>query len=141
MAKRSIEEVLDDVRKFKSAGLSTFQAMAASMDDREWDDLVELIDRLQRFWKQHDGDPLNTGRNICVEKMLAEIVRLQSWTERLQGYNRTQDAEIERLLAERKEAIAAERERCAKIAEHLNGWGSSPNPELVAHIAKIIREN
>ncbi len=36
-------------------------------------------------------------------------------------------------------AIAAERERCAQIAEHLNGWGGKPNHELARHIAKVIR--
>lgn len=38
------------------------------------------------------------------------------------------------------EIIAGERERCAKIAEHLNGWGNPPAPELADHIAQIIRE-
>jgi hypothetical protein len=33
----------------------------------------------------------------------------------------------------------AERERCALIAEHLNGWGSRPCPELADHIAAAIR--
>lgn len=36
-------------------------------------------------------------------------------------------------------AVARERERCAKIAEHLNGWGNPPAPMLAAHIAKVIR--
>lgn len=36
-------------------------------------------------------------------------------------------------------AVAAERERCAQTAEHLNGWGEKPNPELATHIAKAIR--
>lgn len=27
---------------------------------------------------------------------------------------------------------------CSEIAAHLNGWGVPPNPELAAHIAKII---
>lgn len=44
--------------------------------------------------------------------------------------------EIERL----RTALAAERERCAQIAEHLNGWGYPLAPELAAHIAKVIRE-
>jgi hypothetical protein len=49
----------------------------------------------------------------------------------------TQDASI-------AEAVAAERERCATIAEHLSGWGSARNAksrasELAAHIAKVIR--
>ena len=51
------------------------------------------------------------------------------------------DAENARLA----DAVAAERERCANIAEHLNGWGSAPTGkeravELAAHIAKIIRQ-
>lgn len=42
------------------------------------------------------------------------------------------------------QAIADERERCAQIAEGLNGWGSARKgndraSELAAHIAKIIR--
>lgn len=37
-------------------------------------------------------------------------------------------------------AILAERERCAKIAEHLNGWGSDCGRGGHAmHIAKCIR--
>ncbi len=39
----------------------------------------------------------------------------------------------------RSGGIALERERCAQIAEHLNGWGHPPAPELAAHIARIIR--
>lgn len=31
-------------------------------------------------------------------------------------------------------------ERCANIAQHLNGWGEMPNPGLAEHIAKTIRE-
>ena len=43
------------------------------------------------------------------------------------------------------EGVDAERERCASIAEHLNGWGSARSgkeraAELAAHIAKIIRD-
>ena len=37
------------------------------------------------------------------------------------------------------DAIEKERERCAQIAEHLNGWGSPRAPDLAAHIAKCIR--
>lgn len=37
-------------------------------------------------------------------------------------------------------AVAAERERCAQVAENLNGWGRKPNHELAQHIAKIIRQ-
>lgn len=53
MPKRTVEEIIADVRAFKSAGLSTFQAMAAAVNEEEWDDLLEVIDRLQRFWKSH----------------------------------------------------------------------------------------
>jgi hypothetical protein len=38
-----------------------------------------------------------------------------------------------------RQAVEAERERCAQIAEHLNGWGSRPCPELADHIAAAIR--
>ncbi len=43
------------------------------------------------------------------------------------------------------EAVAAERERCAIVAEHLNGWGRARSgkeraAELAAHIAKVIRQ-
>jgi hypothetical protein len=38
------------------------------------------------------------------------------------------------------QAVTRERERCARIAEHLNGWGSKPAPLLAAHIAKVIRQ-
>jgi len=41
--------------------------------------------------------------------------------------------EVARAIGER------ERERSASIAEHLNGWGAQPNPELANHIAKVIR--
>lgn len=34
---------------------------------------------------------------------------------------------------------AAERERCAKVAAHLNGWGVTRAPELAHHIAATIR--
>jgi hypothetical protein len=37
--------------------------------------------------------------------------------------------------------IASERERCAQIAEGLNGWGSKKSQpgEIAEHIAKVIR--
>ena len=35
-------------------------------------------------------------------------------------------------------AILAERERCADVARHLNGWGYPPAPALADHIANII---
>lgn len=38
-----------------------------------------------------------------------------------------------------REAVEREREACAEIAEHLNGWGSRPCPELAHHIAAAIR--
>lgn len=40
-----------------------------------------------------------------------------------------------------REARLAERERCAKIAEHLNGWGNLATQQsgLAEHIAKVIR--
>lgn len=53
MAKRSIEEVIAEVRLWRERGMSTFQAMACTMNEQEWDDLLELIDRLQDFWKRH----------------------------------------------------------------------------------------
>jgi hypothetical protein len=39
------------------------------------------------------------------------------------------------------QAIAGERERCAQIAEHLNGWGSrkTPKKQVAEHIASVIR--
>jgi hypothetical protein len=27
--------------------------MAATMNEAEWDDLLELVDRLQKFWSTH----------------------------------------------------------------------------------------
>jgi hypothetical protein len=41
------------------------------------------------------------------------------------------------------EGVDAERERCASIAEHLNGWGASGTHgrELAEHIAKVIRDH
>ena len=59
MPKRTIEEVLEKVKAFKSAlGISTFQAMAASLEDQEWDDLLILIERLQQFYMEHsDAKP------------------------------------------------------------------------------------
>lgn len=49
---------------------------------------------------------------------------------------------IEQLPAHIATAIAAERERCALIAEHLNGWGNEATQQsgLAKHIAKIIRD-
>lgn len=38
-------------------------------------------------------------------------------------------------------AIMAERERCAQIAEHLNGWGSCGSNGHAEHIARIIRKS
>lgn len=38
------------------------------------------------------------------------------------------------------EGVDDERERCASIAEHLNGWGKKPNHELANHIAATIRQ-
>lgn len=58
MPKRSVEAVIAEVKLFKAAGASTFQAMAATMNDEEWDDWLELTERLQRFWKAH-ADPVS----------------------------------------------------------------------------------
>ena len=49
-------------------------------------------------------------------------------------------AERDAAIAERDDAIAAERERCAQVAEHLNGWGSDCGKGGHAmHIAAAIR--
>jgi hypothetical protein len=45
----------------------------------------------------------------------------------------------DQMLAYGEARALAERERCALIAEHLNGWGSRPCPELADHIAAAIR--
>lgn len=39
-------------------------------------------------------------------------------------------------------AVANERERCALVAHHLNGWGNKATRQsgLAEHIAKIIRQ-
>lgn len=44
--------------------------------------------------------------------------------------------EIERL----RRALLQEREDCAHVAEHLNGWGLPQCADLAHHIAKCIRE-
>ena len=51
----------------------------------------------------------------------------------------TTQTEINRAI---KEAVEAERERCALVAEHLNGWGNEATRQsgLARHIAKVIRE-
>lgn len=43
-------------------------------------------------------------------------------------------------VAAYNEGVDDERERCASIAEHLNGWSKKPNQELANHIAAVIRE-
>jgi hypothetical protein len=43
-------------------------------------------------------------------------------------------------VAAYNEGVDDERERCASIAEHLNGWGKKPHQELANHIAAMIRE-
>jgi hypothetical protein len=45
-----------------------------------------------------------------------------------------QDSEA-RVAHARQEAL----EEAAKVAGHLNGWGTTPHPELAAHLAKCIR--
>jgi len=47
---------------------------------------------------------------------------------------------VQAFAAHRIAAEAAQRERDAQIAEHLNGWGSNPCPALADHIAQAIRE-
>ena len=42
-------------------------------------------------------------------------------------------------VAAYNDGVDDERERCAAIAEHLNGWGKKPNHELANHIAATIR--
>lgn len=42
--KRTIEQMIADVRCLKATGASTAQAMAATLTDAEWDDLLELIE-------------------------------------------------------------------------------------------------
>lgn len=59
MAKRSIEQIIDETKQFKAVGMSTLQAMAATLEDAEWDDLIILIERLQAFWRSH-ADQQNT---------------------------------------------------------------------------------
>ena len=54
MPRRTIEEIIANVKAFKhDFGLNTFQAMSASLEDKEWDDLLILIERLQNFYKEH----------------------------------------------------------------------------------------
>ena len=51
-------------------------------------------------------------------------------------------AYVEKMMREaRREARLAERERCALVAEHLNGWGNLATRQsgLAEHIAKVIR--
>jgi len=50
---------------------------------------------------------------------------------------------IKAVAEQQTDAIKAARdaaiEECAKVAEHLNGWGTTPCPELADHISKTIR--
>ena len=59
MPNRTIEEIIENVKAFKhDFGVSTFQAMSASLEDEEWNDLLILIERLQSFYKEHsDAKP------------------------------------------------------------------------------------
>ncbi len=59
MPKRTIEEIIENIKAFKhDFGLTTAQAMSASLEDEEWDDLLILIERLQNFYKEHsDAQP------------------------------------------------------------------------------------
>lgn len=45
------------------------------------------------------------------------------------------------ILRHMEHHMLKERERCAQVAEQLNGWGAPPAPELANHIAKVIRGN
>ncbi len=63
------------------------------------------------------------------------LTKQEQWALEAQTVMDMQFAEIENL----KKELAAERERCANIAQHLNGWGSPPAPKLAAHIATCIR--
>lgn len=51
--KRTIEEIIAKVKDFQSAGFSTFQAMAAVLNENEWNDLIPLMERLQEFYKEN----------------------------------------------------------------------------------------
>lgn len=51
--KRTIEEIVNSVKRFQNAGLGAFQSMAAALHDEEWEDLIPLIERLQAFYEEH----------------------------------------------------------------------------------------
>ena len=53
----------------------------------------------------------------------------------LAGVNKDWNEAVRRAETIRVETIEA----CAKVAKHLNGWGSPPRPDIAAHIAVCIR--
>ena len=56
---RSFDDILAEVRWSKAAwGTSTFGAMSGALEKEEWDEFLEHIERLQRFWKMHADNPL-----------------------------------------------------------------------------------
>lgn len=69
--------------------------------------------------------PSWTGGNVDLADVLAQFTNL-IMNERVRAFN---------------EGVDAERERCAQIAEHLNGWGAKSGRDLAEHIAKVIREH
>lgn len=72
-----------------------------------------------------------------IRKTAAELS--DSWA-RTPHSNRPASAFAAAITAERVSATAAERERCAAIAEGLNGWGSDCGANgVAAHIAAAIR--
>lgn len=74
-----------------------------------------------------------------------DVVEKFSWTSNVVRNGRLISQEY--VVAEAIDrALATERERCAQIAEGLNGWGSARSPrkraaELADHIARVIRGN
>ena len=88
-------------------------------------DIVEVIQADREVFKQMRGMfRAIIGREVDSGQYDAD------WQMQLLARHR-----LASLPASRDEVI----EMCAHVAEHLNGWGSPPAPELAEHIAKVIR--
>ncbi len=97
----------------------------ALLDDfsRDYSDALEMGERPD-LWDAEIDTPITVIRDAA-----SEIERLRSALTEIETYLDKRDAALR----------AAEREECAKVAEHLNVWGLPLAPEVAERIAAAIR--
>lgn len=51
--KRTFDEIIYELKLWIESGVSTFVAMACTLEEEDWNTLVDRIEELQKFWNEH----------------------------------------------------------------------------------------